>query len=820
MREWLLQNLLGIPFQQGAHIVDVHTAFRGAIGTGTVILIGIALAAIVGWMYHLAASHLQVWRRYALAIFRIAFLLLLLLLLKRPVIQFTLEGSVRRTLLLLVDGTRSMTIPEERTEAADLKRAGIANAVLDPTKGLDQSLNSNAIAGLAHMTRLQIIQSVLQNDKLKLIKSLSGDFDVTAYRFGQANAADAQLHDAGQAVTSDAQANPVVDLAWAKSLTADAPSTAIGDAIHDALARTRGQPLAGIWLITDGQNNSGASIATAAQDARAAGVPIFAYGVGLKLPKDVIVSRPFAPDIAFVNDEVPVTVRVRSQGLAGQSGQLTLKLGDQEVDHAEVKFGADDEAIVPVKFTPQSAGEYDLSAEIPPRSDEAVTTNNRGVTHLRVVDGKIKVLCIEQYPRWEFKYLQAILMRDRRLSVNFVLAEGDPDIALGKDSPFLPAIPTNREDLLKYDMIIVGDVDPKLFSSDQMSTISDFVTKFGGGLVSIAGRRFNPAAYRETPFEKMLPIDLSSLSASMAGPTGTAIRLQPTDSGKRSPMLKFSDDKIENDLIWKDKLAPIYWDVTSVRAKPAADVLVVDPDSAKESKYGKLPVIALQQYGVGQVLYVGTDNLWRWRKNNGEAYYQAFWSQAVQRLALPHLLGGSKRVQLLADKESYSTGEKMTIDARVYDKSFQPVNEKTVDGFLESDKGERSQISMRPVPDQPGNYRAQFVAPPPGHYKFFIDRASDVEAKKTQLDLIVTEPRLELDETAMNETALREAASLSGGQFYREEDLYKFPDAVKAHTEHVQSTVDAEIWCSPAVFILMMLILIAEWILRKLCQLK
>jgi hypothetical protein len=153
--------------------------------------------------------------------------------------------------------------------------------------------------------------------------------------------------------------------------------------------------MAGIWLITDGQNNSGVSLASAAQDARQAGMPLFAYGVGLKLPKDVIVYRPFAPDIAFVNDEVPVTVRVRSQGLAGQSGRLSLKLGDEEVDHADVNFGADDETVVKVKFTPGKPGEYDLSAEIPPRADEAVATNNRGVTHLRVVDGKIKVLYID-----------------------------------------------------------------------------------------------------------------------------------------------------------------------------------------------------------------------------------------------------------------------------------------------------------------------------------------------------------------------------------------------------------------------------------------
>jgi hypothetical protein len=100
-----------------------------------------------------------------LAVFRVLFLLLLLFLLKRPVVQLTLEGSIRRSLLVLIDGTRSMTIPEERTDDADLKRAAIAAGSLAPKKGLDQPLDPSQVPGLAHMTRLQIIKSVMRNER-------------------------------------------------------------------------------------------------------------------------------------------------------------------------------------------------------------------------------------------------------------------------------------------------------------------------------------------------------------------------------------------------------------------------------------------------------------------------------------------------------------------------------------------------------------------------------------------------------------------------------------------------------------------------------
>ena len=65
----------------------------------------------------------------------------------------------------------------------------------------------------------------------------------------------------------------------------------------------------------------------------------------------------------------------------------------------------------------------------------------------------------------------------------------------------------------------------------------------------------------------------------------------------------------------------------------------------------------------------------------------------------------------------------------------------------------------------------------------------------------------------------RKAAG-AGGQFYREEDLYKLPDAIRAKTERVRSPMEVELWASPLYFILMLLVVSAEWVLRKLSHLK
>jgi hypothetical protein len=281
-------------------------------------------------------------------------------------------------------------------------------------------------------------------------------------------------------------------------------------------------------------------------------------------------------------------------------------------------------------------------------------------------------------------------------------------------------------------------------------------------------------------------------------------------------MMRLADTQEASDEIWA-KLPPIYWDASVSRAKPAAEVLLADSDPAKASRFGKMPIIAIQQYGLGQVMFVGTDNVWRWRKNVGDKYYTLLWGQIAQRLSLPHLLGESKRTQLRLDKKGYATGDRVTVYARLYGDGYEPVIEPAVTGHydLASAGGGPQAVTLRPLPDQPGMYRGEFTAPVAGSYQFSVERD-----EQTKLPFAVTEPKLELGDTAMNEAGLREMATASGGAFFHEEDLLGLPDAISGKAEKIESTVDVDIWSSPIVFLTLLAIVTAEWILRKLSHLK
>ena len=822
-------KLLGVKAENGAFIAHPVVRFHPGIHPAWIALIGLVLAMLTIWLYRREDSSVGAFRRWTMAILRLGFIALILLLLARPVLNFTMENTVRRGLVVVVDTSTSMGIKDPRTDAVDLKRAAIAMNLLDPAKGLDQNLSPDQASQVSSIGRMDLLKSLLNNKRLDLLGRLAKEYDLKLYAFADSpNGQTADIAPTSGPSTQPTTSSSSAALAWMNKLTPWSPITPIGDELRKAIARTRGQPLAGILLLTDGGNNAGSDPIMAAKAARQEGVPVYTYGVGISSPKDVIVADIFTPsEVVFAKDEVPISVRVKGQNLKGESGQLILTLGGEKVDEKTVVFSQDqDEQVIPMKLTPSKKGEFDLVASIAPRPDEAETRNNSKQKHLRVVDDKIKVLMVEQSPRWEFKYLMQQMLRDRRVDLKVFLVDGDIGITKGEKTPYLSEFPKTKAELNdKFDVLIFGDVDPKLFKGDQLKNIAEFVSISGGGFIMVAGRQFSPNGYANTPIDKMLPVELEPTRTFVGGgPKADVfekpIRMELTPKGARNGMLRLSDKETESQRKWKE-LPPIYWTARVARAKPAAESLLVDADPAKAIRGEKMPIIALQQYGLGQVIYVGTDNTWRWRRNKGDEFYITLWGQMIQRIALPHLLG-SKRTQLNADKEQYVTGERVTIYARLYDTTYEPVTEPTIKGYYTggtADTANRTEreVLLRPVPEQRGMYKGEFVAPPAGNYKFYVDKPAEPDVK---LDFTVGEPTVEFGDTAMNEQLLKDIAQTTSGQFFREENIDQLPDAIRLKTERVGWPVELELWSTKLFFLLMLSVVTAEWILRKSAQLK
>ncbi|MCE0523984.1 MAG: hypothetical protein LV480_13830 [Methylacidiphilales bacterium] len=837
MKEML--KLFGIPVSDSVNVSDISLTFHG-MSPSLALLIALVIIGGTIWVYVRTTSHLSRSQKAILTVLRSLLLLMLVVLLMRPVLLLTVEGTIRRSLLLLIDASASMQIKDVRQDPADLVRGAIAEGLIDPRGGLSQVPPTDS-ASFNHLARSDVLKSMLTNDKLQLLARLSKTYDIVPYTFGQTLQAVSGSDTSGstpQPADAGAKNSSFLD-----AITFDKPYTAIGDAVRTLLDLKRGQPLAGIFLITDGGNNYGSQPLDAAALAQQDKVPLYIYGVGITSPHDIIVSQVFAPDVVFAREEAEASVTVRSLSMKGRTAKLVLKLGDQVMDSKDITFGDDGEQVIPMKFLPTVKGEYELEASIDPLPDEAVKDNNKASQRIRVIDGKIEVLYVEQRARWEFRYLQAMMIRDRRIDPKFYLVEGDPELSQEVNSPYLSALPPTREDWMKYDVVIIGDVDSHQFNSEQMQSISDLVSTFGGGAIFIAGKSFMPDTYRRTPLESLFPVEFEGETTMPGAASTRQIHLDLTPAGENSTMMQLGTSDDTNVPIWKS-LPGIFWDAHVTRAKPAAEVLLADPSPEKATRTGAMPVIALESYGTGQTLFVGTDETWRWRRNVGEKYYTRFWGQAILRLGLPRLLGASRLTQLTTEKKEYVSGERVTITGHLYRSGFQPVLDSSVrcNLTINPDHPATAQasdlnkaVTLQASPGKPGFYEGELVVTTPGIYSF-----STENDPSSALDFRVTEPKFEFGETAMNLALLQKMADTSGGALYREEDLYKMlepasapgasnpgtpatskvPNGLGSTTIRVPSPQEVELTFSPFYFSLMILVATAEWILRKRWRLK
>ena len=72
----------------------------------------------------------------------------------------------------------------------------------------------------------------------------------------------------------------------------------------------------------------------------------------------------------------------------------------------------------------------------------------------------------------------------------------------------------------------------------------------------------------------------------------------------------------------------------------------------------------------------------------------------------------------------------------------------------------------------------------------------------------------------MNEALLQELAATTGGQYFTKETLPTLPQAITEKTATTITQSQASLWASPLIFILIILTITTEWVMRKFAELK
>jgi hypothetical protein len=774
------------------------------------------VAAVV--VYALVLYHREALKkryRLFLGLLRAVLLALVVFTLFEPMLGIELQVKLRKNLLVLVDTSESMTIKDNRRTPAQIEEAAIGLGKTpfpaDGKLGGQVSLSEQDRQASANVLRIDLARAMLQNPGMGMAQ-LARDHQVKYFGFGRnLFAAGGQGDQLPQSlrVGGDAGAGAPRTGQGATSPGGgedNSKATFLGDCIAKALATAGGQQTSGIIVITDGASNGGSEPLDAAAELKEKGVPLFTIGVGLPDPMAVRAKSLIVQDTVFVGDTVPVKVQIVTTGYVGNKGRLTAKLDGKLVDQRDIILkGSQFEEL---SFTPDHTSRAaKLEVNVSQQPGEAEPANNTiAKNDLRIIDDKIKVLYIEGKPRWEYRYLRRVLLRDHRLLTKFLMTEGDKELAKYSQE-YLAEFPEEKGEAFKYDLIILGDVPASYFTGEQLSRIAELVGKQGSSLAMIAGPK-NTLTYANTAIESILPVRFrneSYLSVDeMAHPVVTA-------DGYRSALMALEPTKEGNDALWS-VVKPMNMLPPLAGAKPGAIVLAELSSSA--GRPDAYPLIAWQRVGSGKSLYVGSDDIWRLRLKVGDKYHARFWGQAIQFLTLSRLLGQNKRIQIETDQADCRTGQRVGVSANVLNEAYDPL----VAGFYgvvveRAEGGAPVTVKLEPSPGVPGFYQGFFTPEKEGRYTIKAPQADAAFANEAAVR--VTAASLEMLEPAMQEQTLRKMAELSGGRYFTVAQLPELRSTIAGEQRVMTVRRELSLWNLPALLGLVLVVAGLEWFFRR-----
>ena len=573
---------------------------------------------------------------------------------------------------------------------------------------------------------------------------------------------------------------------------------------------------AGVIVVSDGIVNP-----TEALDAFSGHPkPVFAVGVGQAEGfKDLRIAGLRAPELAFRGRAITIDFTIQAYGMAGVQVPLYFNLGRNLISTHPITIDRDAyENRVTLNYTPRELGAHGFTLTLPEQGGESIAGNNRKAFRMEVRRDKIRVLTLSGSPSWNYRFLRFALKQDPFLElVSFVFLRTPNDVVDVRENELsLIPFPIDEifvEELKNFDVLILDDFSHRTyFNPVYFENMRDFV-RDGGGVAMLGGARaFDRGGYHETALNPVLPVKLDGRGDFQ---TGIAARAGLTPAGKAHPLTRVFADPAANEEAWAG-LPPL----TTLNgvAQAKGEVLL-----SAEVRGRRAPLLSVGRYHKGRSLAFASDDLWRWnfdavgRDQNPQIHLKLI-RNGVRWLAQEPAF---EQVQILAVGGSRRPGEKLEFRIRVLQDDHAPARDPALQVVVTGPEGERSPLEAAAT-EQAGEYRSEFTPRLEGSHRIEVQATSAGNPLgNAAANFLVALPSEENDDGRPRPELLQAVAARSQGMFATAGSL------TNAHWSEFQQRMEqaapssivarsrVALWNEPLLFTLVVLLLAAEWWLRR-----
>jgi hypothetical protein len=593
--------------------------------------------------------------------------------------------------------------------------------------------------------------------------------------------------------------------------------------IRERVGDAEGSGKTAIVLISDGQHNSGNSPIELARLFGQRGVPIHSVGIGsTERPADVAVLEIDSQENVsregrvrgeiLLKDDMRAGIRfplsIEHQGATLWSTNLETRMEgvrriafDFSVKEVAERMAAADRD---VEFASQALKLTAVAGRI---SEDKDVANNKGDFRISVGNRKPRVLLLDGRPRWEFRYLRNLFERDDNWDVVTLLEGAGGAAGKWPRGEGVGKFPGTSEQLNQFDLVIFGDVSPGQFTAQDLTWLVEFVTVRGGGIIFVDGRRERLGSYSTTALGLLLPVKFRP-----GFPVFERLPMQfeVTAANDMLSPLNLTGDPARNAQVWGALRGP-HW-VAQVTAQPATETLA-------NLVYGpnRLPAMVFHRVGSGKALYLGFDESWRWRFNVGDLYHQRFWNQVANSIMEPPFQVRGPYVAMDTGRLRYEPGNRAVIRVRPLQAALKRVPNPVVSLVLERDGKTIGTVPLVADAGGSGVYRGESPPLEAGDYetRVVIDGLAEGLIRARTGFSVGSKSRMETAQLHCNEPLLRDLARESGGTYIAEEDIDSLVSSLEPLSKGHLMEAQHPLWNSPWWFVPIVLVLGAEWFLRK-----
>ncbi|MEX0822823.1 MAG: hypothetical protein WD008_00465 [Balneolaceae bacterium] len=534
-------------------------------------------------------------------------------------------------------------------------------------------------------------------------------------------------------------------------------------------------------IITRGRNPvfSAQSLAT----------PVFTIPVGdTSRVKDIVLSDVEYNNTVFTNTQQNFSVSLQQEGYSDEDATVQFFRDGDLIESESINFNADVSSHS-IDFSQQftEPGFYDFSVRIPPKNDEFTDQNNQTTFTVEVLDNKTTILSLAFEVHPDIKSIRNLIATDEQNE-------------LIQASYFRPGTPVGADPLTL-------NVAPELIVLHGLPEAGSEITEW-------ISNQTVPVLYLPLPgtFFRPVPDGLENKIVLIPNQRNNFIdvRVQrPADNRDSNPILEFTLPDF-------DRLPPLKTARVEYTISPLAQTLL---NARYQRVATNIPLLVTEDASAIRYAAVNAFNWYLYEQSfddQADEYFSEFFTNLISWTATPP---DQKSLDLQTPKSTYTETEAIEVQAVLTNER----GDLETDGTIElrvtgSGTDEQKLYRMNHIAD--GTYRASIGSYPEGRYTIAGTATKENrELGSSELRVNVSPSSNEYKTTQRNDELLNQLATVSNGLFTRPGEFHRIEEVMREknlmqQTSDVTTTylyIRQSFWW----FVLVLLLLAGEWILRR-----